>query len=146
MSLPNLSRPNIRTFSNIPFCPVFVLTAPCAVLRDVLRAQRGDAQTDRDLQETRCHHQTGPSLPLWRGELYQCQGHMYMHMHILHILYILHSMVTPPCSSTSSKLPWPWREPSRSRCRSWMQWCRYFIELGVDRKDKITGMILLLIL
>ena len=91
MSLPNLSRPNIRTFSNIPFCPVFVLTAPCAVLRDVLRAQRGDAQTDRDLQETRCHHQTGPSLPLWRGELYQCQGHMYnVHAHIAHIAHVAH--------------------------------------------------------
>jgi hypothetical protein len=40
----------------------------CAVLRDVVRAERGDAQADRDMQTVGCHHQAGPPLPLRRGE------------------------------------------------------------------------------
>ena len=38
-----------------------------AVLRDVIRVERGDAQTNRDLQETRRHHPTSASLPFRRG-------------------------------------------------------------------------------
>ena len=41
-----------------------------AVLRDVIRVERGDAQTNRDLQETRRHHPTSASLPFRRGVSY----------------------------------------------------------------------------
>ena len=37
------------------------------VLRDVVRVERRDAQADRDLQETRRHHQTSSPIPLRRG-------------------------------------------------------------------------------
>ena len=38
-----------------------------AVLRDVLRPQRGDAQADRDLQEAGRDHQAGAALPQRRA-------------------------------------------------------------------------------
>ena len=38
------------------------------VLRDVVRVERRDAQADRDLQETRRHHQTSSPIPLRRGK------------------------------------------------------------------------------
>jgi hypothetical protein len=40
------------------------------VLRDVVRAECGDAQADGDLQTTGRHHTTGSSLPLRRGEIF----------------------------------------------------------------------------
>ena len=41
-----------------------------SVLRDVLRAERWDAQADGDSQEIECHHCPAVALPVSRGSLH----------------------------------------------------------------------------
>ena len=121
------------------------------VLRDVLRVERGDAQTNGDLQKTWRHHSPSPPVPFRRGRtsvdqmiLYHIAEKSYMCGEIsiyTNRAYPLptQSQISYPhlehCFSINNKWQLQWNAPSRLPWRSWTRWCRFVSSLVGEGTD-----------
>ena len=115
------------------------------VLRDVLRVERGDAQTNRDLQKTWRHHSPSAPIPFRRGRasvdqmiIYHIVDQSYMYWEISTYTNRAYPLPTQPqiscpylehCFSINNKWQLQWNAPSRSPWRSWTRWCRFVSNL-----------------
>ena len=115
------------------------------VLRDVLWVERGDAQTNRDLQKTWRHHSPSSPIPFRRGrasvdQMIICHivDKSYMYWEISIHTNWAYPLPTQPqisyphlehCFSINNKWQLQWNVPSRSPWPSWTRWCRFVSNL-----------------
>ena len=100
---------------------------PFSVLRNVLWVERGDAQTNRDLQAIGCHYTTSFAILICRGNILPNISKVFILNIFKKRLSIknLSVLITSSFCSIKHKLQWQWTGPNKLQWRNWMQLCRW---------------------